>query len=295
MSKINDRSTNEQNFTDELRSLIVRKLLHLKKEQERSLISVNQKIFIQLRENMLENIRTQRIERAFTTVPIQAYGEMTNNATSITKEWPKIAWENIKHILDDILTQPNDSSEINTIINDLIWPTSQHPFTLNYINPEQFKKNVFMETSRYGKISDAAKKDFDCQLGIASASASTGIINEAKHIREEISIAIDEYLLTKNQSNNVNNPTNDTSDCLPTPPKNKDDWFLAIRDAASTFKKKHGRCPNEAEIWKQLRTDPPEAYGIEPGNHHGENAIIMDGRSLGKRTFNGRWKRYTTM
>lgn len=293
MSKNNDRSTSKKKLSEEVQSLIVRKLRHLRKEQERSLISAKQKIYIKLREDVLESIRTQRVERAFTTVPIQTYGEITNNATAITKEWPNIAWENIKPILDSIHTQPSDSLAINTIINEFTWSTSQEPYTLNYIKSEQFKENMFMEARRYGEISDAIKTDFDNRLSIASALAHTGIINVARHAREEISISIDEYLLTKSQSNDVNNPTNDISDCLPTPPKNKDDWFLAIRDAALIFKKEHGRCPNEAEIWQQLRTAPPEAYGIEPGDHHGEKTIFMDGRPLGKRAFDGRWKRYT--
>jgi hypothetical protein len=91
MSKKNDSGKSDQKLPEEVRSLIVRKLRHLRKEQELLLISAKQATYTKLREEVLENVCAQRLGRAFTSVPIEAYCEIANHAATSTKEWPGIA------------------------------------------------------------------------------------------------------------------------------------------------------------------------------------------------------------
>jgi len=81
--------------------------------------------------------------------------------------------------------------------------------------------------------------------------------------------------------------------CITNPPSNTNDWFLAIRDMSIDFHKQNGRCPNETEAWSQLYQSPPASYGITAGKDKGEESVFMNGGSLGRRAFLGRWRRYT--
>lgn len=284
----------------ELKNLITRKLHFQKREQEKQWVSTAQAAYARLHEGIFANVQAQKLSRGLTSTALGIYSEITTSATIMTNEWPSIVWKIISSILEKTGIALRDGQELNAIVDEFAWATGQIPFTLHYIDPDRFSAIVYRGISKYGDVQEDITTHFNKQLKLASSTAQCGINNTAREAREEISIAIDEYLLTKNQEtqpggNDTSNTAKNNPDCLPSPPKNVDDWFLAISDATSIFHKEHGRCPNEAEAWIQLRTAPPTAYGIESGAHHGEPAVFMDGRPLGKRTFSGRWRRYTTI
>lgn len=82
-------------------------------------------------------------------------------------------------------------------------------------------------------------------------------------------------------------------DCIPSPPRIMDDWYLAIRDTVRGFLEKEGRCPNRAEVWAYLWNGSLAGYGISTGKDRGEPAVFMAEKSLGFRAFSARWDRYT--
>lgn len=72
-------------------------------------------------------------------------------------------------------------------------------------------------------------------------------------------------------------------------PKNKDDWFYAIRDCVREFEKETGRTPNETQLWIRLKTAPPNTYGIST---NGKGELLIAGESpLDREAFKKRYGR----
>lgn len=307
-SKKSGSGKNSPTLPEEVQYLIARKLRHRQREQEKSLISANQATYSNLHDEVVANIRSRALGAAFISVPLAAYHEVVVNAMALTKEWPGIVWETIASTLEKAQVLVRDGSVLNKIVDEFSWAIGQHPFTLSIIDPERFKGIVHMEAGRYGIIQQDVLVEFDRQLSLAATAAQCGIITNANHAREDVGIAVDDYMLGQREvvqtgedlpaPANVPLPPNKTdgasADCVPNPPTKVDDWFLAIRDMALEFYKENRRCPNEAEAWARLRKNPPPTYGITSDKHHGEHAVFMHGQALGKRSFYTRWRRYTS-
>ena len=294
-----DASKNSNQIPEEVKELIIRKLRIRQREQKNLMISSVQAAYSKLQKGTQEDIRRRQTGKALNSTPLKVYREIGGISLDATKKWPEKVWEITESLLETAQVVLFDGHELETIIDEFAWGMGNDPFTLGYINPGRFKEIVIREAGRYGITDASSFESFNRQLDLAAAAAQCGIINAARFAREKVSITIVEYLYLKNRDNRLGSfyeviTMEVDSDCLPSPPKNIDEWFLVIRDAVSKFYKKHKRCPNEVEAWMQLRIDPPEAYGIRPGKHCGEPAIFMDEQALGKRTFMGRWKRYTT-
>jgi hypothetical protein len=299
MSKKRGGGKNSPALPGEVQRLIARKLQQQQREQEILLVSANQAAYSKLHEEVKANIHARRLGRAFITAPLAVYREVVANATAATKEWPGVVWGTIAPLLERAPVTLPDGVALNKLVDEYAWAVNQHPFTLSVIDPERFKGLVRREAGRYGVNQPEDLASFDRQLEHAATAAQCGIVNTANQAREKIGIAIDEYLLAQRQIPRKVPPTlklkagGAHADCLPNPPKKVDDWFLAIKDMTLAFHRKHRRCPNEAEAWAMLRTNPPDTYGITSGKHHGEQAVLMHGRALGKRSFSDRWRRYT--
>jgi hypothetical protein len=301
MSKKIGGGKNSPTLPDEVQHLITRKLRQRQREQEKLLISAKQIAYSKLHVEVVANNRTGR---AFTSVPLAVYREIVTNATATTKEWPGIVWETISSTLEKAQVLLRDGLVLNKIVDEFAWAIGQPPFTLSYIDPERFKGTVRREAGRYGMNQQDVLAEFDRQLGLPASMAHCEILEAARQAREDIGIAIDEYLLTQqrqvSQARQAKAGTDlpakvsdARSDCLPNMPQKVDDWFLAIKDMTLAFYGENQRCPNEVEAWARLRTNPPDTYGIVSGEHHGEQAVLMHGQALGKRSFNDRWRRYT--
>lgn len=207
MSKKGNGDKVAQMLPEDVQNLIKSKLRHLQREQGQLWTSAKLAAYSKLRQEISANVSARRIGRAFTSIPIEAYKVITAYAVSVTKEWPGIAWENIKPILDSAPSLPNEPHAINAIIDEFTWPISQEPFTLNYIDPDRFKGVVHRESRRYGGIEKDFIPSFNEQLSRTAVSARVGIVNEARNTREGIRIAIGEYLL-KQRKNELHPPTN---------------------------------------------------------------------------------------
>lgn len=78
-------------------------------------------------------------------------------------------------------------------------------------------------------------------------------------------------------------------------PSKVDAWFRVIDDMTRNFHTKHKAIPNETKAWISLWTEPPAGYAITTGKDKGEDCLMMPGvRPLGKRSFDERWKKYTS-
>ena len=73
-------------------------------------------------------------------------------------------------------------------------------------------------------------------------------------------------------------------------PKNKDDWFEAIRDCAKEFEMEFQRTPSPTELWTRLIENPPVVYGIKWDLK--KKALGMGGKKLDRDAFGKRHKRY---
>jgi len=197
MSKKNGRDNKRPTLPDEVRSLITRKLRYQRHEQEKLLASTNQAAYSKLHEEVLANIRIQNIGKAFTSVPLSMYKNIVASATAMTKEWPGIVWKTIASILSTAQVVPRDRLALNKIVDEFAWVIDQNPFTLSYIDPEQFMGVVRREAGRFGFIHQDDLASFNRQLELKAAAAQCGILNSARQAREGIGIAIDEYVLAQ--------------------------------------------------------------------------------------------------
>jgi len=94
-----------------------------------------------------------------------------------------------------------DRKELKEIVDEFAWDMGTKPFTLNYINPEPLKGIVIREANAQGFTKESNFNSFNSQLRLAAAAAECGIINTARLARKEISIAIEEYLISKRPGN----------------------------------------------------------------------------------------------
>jgi hypothetical protein len=91
----------------------------------------------------------------------------------------------------------------------------------------------------------------------------------------------------------VNSKDFDYSGLLNEPAK-KDDWFRVIDDMTRDFHHQQKRIPNETQAWAKLWKSPPVGYEITTSKDRGDDCLKMPGsKSLNKRAFNERWKKYT--
>lgn len=290
----------------EVLRLITRKLRHGQREQEKLLISANQTTYSKMHDEVVANIRARALGAAFISVPLAAYHDVVANAMVLTKEWPGIVWAIIASTLEKTKVLVGDGSVLHKIVDEFSWAAGQRPFTLSNIDPERFKGMVQRMAGGLGIIQPGILAEFDRQLRHAAGAAQCGITNAANYAREDVGIAIEDYLLAQQVMQpgedlpapaNVLPPSSKTGgpspNCVLNPPKKVDDWFLAIRDMVLEFYKENRRCPNEAEAWARLRNNPPLTYGITSDKHNGEHAVFMHGQALGKRAFRDRWRRYT--
>ena len=136
-----DSDKNDLELPEEVLNLIVRKLRHLKIEQEQRLNETKLAGYKKVNEGILENL-PNGIGRGFCSLPIAAYREIASEVIIITKDWPGLIWEKIKPILDVNSILPSYISKINDIINEFSWASTQQPFTLGYIEPKAYKESV---------------------------------------------------------------------------------------------------------------------------------------------------------
>ena len=78
-------------------------------------------------------------------------------------------------------------------------------------------------------------------------------------------------------------------------PQKKDDWFEVINEMVNKFYAKHGAIPTAAQAWSFLCTQPQTGCVITIGKDKGgEVCLMMTGwKSLGKKAFQERWRKYT--
>jgi len=190
-----------------VKKLIIRKLRHKKREQERLWLSVTRKAYTKMNENILANISCGKVGRAFISVPLDAYREITGSAITVTKEWPGIVWEIIASLLDKAHVVPSDSQEVHAIIDEFAWAAGQNPFTIDYIDPERLSEIVNREARRYGVDISDIKDSFNRQLTLAATTAKCEMLNTARQAREGIGIAIEEFLLAQSHGEQATKAT----------------------------------------------------------------------------------------
>ena len=181
----------------EVQRLLARKLHHRQREHQKLLISANQTAYSKLHDEVMANISTGALGAAFISVPLAGYADVVANAMAVTKEWPGIVWETIASTLEKLHVLVRDGLVLNKIVDEFSWATGKRPFTLNNIDPERFKKMVRRVARGHGVIQPGILAEFDRQLTHAAGAAQCGIINTANYARENVGIAIDDYLLAQ--------------------------------------------------------------------------------------------------
>lgn len=75
------------------------------------------------------------------------------------------------------------------------------------------------------------------------------------------------------------------------PQRFKDDWTPAIVDAISAFERAHRYTANEAQLWQQLRNNPPDGYHIHWDDERAKRLCMPDNPPLDRAKFSERFRR----
>jgi hypothetical protein len=180
---------------EELRNLISRKLELRRREQLQVYMAANQFARLKMRNDMMTEMGAKRLGEALISIPLSAFREKVDRATAITRSWPGIVWECITSVLNKAKLTSCEADELHGIVDELAWAKEQRPFTYAYIAPDKLMDSFYRDVSRYGIQPGEAKTEMNRQLKLTAAVAEAGILNTARWAREEISIAIEEYVI----------------------------------------------------------------------------------------------------
>lgn len=198
MAETNCSEKSDRTLSQEVRELIVRKLRLRQREQVQLQAEVYRQIYSKLEKEFLFFLGTSGLATAFTSVPLAAYKEIIATNAAITRGWPSIVWESIISILDNAQLALRNGDELHAIVDEFAWSEEQQPFTLSLAEPSAFKELFVRTVKRYG-VHDAQLRryscEFDRQLTSAATLARCGILNTARQAREEVGVAIDEYVI----------------------------------------------------------------------------------------------------
>lgn len=200
-SRKRGKPKNSPDLPGDVRSLIDRKLRHLRREQDKQMAVQIQVVWKKLSENILKDISARRLGRALNSTPLVAYRGIVAEASKVTEEWPALVWITTLAVLDKANHPPCDSKELNSIIDEHAWVIGQEPFTLHRISPDAFRTNIDIYAQRLGM---RIPESFDRGLALAAGGSQCAILNLARQARAGVGIAIDEYLVAQNHTLSIN-------------------------------------------------------------------------------------------
>lgn len=248
MNNSKDRPT----LSEDLRSLIIRKLRHQRRELQRRLAGATREAYSTLGDEISTHVRAREPGQALVSAPLAAYKEIVATATAATRDWPVIVWETTASLLEKGQAAPGDGQELNTIVDEFTWSAEQEPFTLEYIESERFRESVYRMAERYGRARDDRITEIDRQLDLAAAAARAGIVKTASQAREGIGIRIEEYLLAQGQRGPTATPAETSEYHQPSTARREvrkqgtqamyKEWHRAYR----VLKREH---PNMSDVW----------------------------------------------
>lgn len=222
---------------EQLRNLISRKL-HVRRREQLQLYAESKKFaYAQLSREVMAEISARRFGRALISIPLATYGEIVDTARAITRSWPGTVWECITSLLNKAKVTSCNADELNAIVDEFAWGKEQQPFTYVYVAADKFMDYFSREVGHYGIQLGEYKTELNRQLKLTAATAEAGILNTARWVREEISIAIDEYVMSQqaNNSNLVAPPIGDNHSA-PCPAVNTDTPASAGIDQCEIFR-----------------------------------------------------------
>lgn len=188
------------NLQEAVIRLIERKLRYQSDELGKLWTDTVQCAYKRLSREISASVTPYGVGPALISASLKVYDEFAAYATKTTYEWPETLWKTIIGTLEAKNVAILDSSTLQAMVDKHCWGFNDEPFTLTYVNAERFMGVVHSYASRYGNARDKLD-EFDRQLRFAASAVRCGTINRARHAREKLQIAIDEYVLTQRSKN----------------------------------------------------------------------------------------------
>ena len=271
----NNRVTLDDRLTlpDDLKSLIVRKLRHQRREHDARQRSAIQSAYTKLRAELSTNLKAGQTGRMYESSPLAAYSEIVASAVASTKEWPIEVWQTVSSILIKRPDVQVDRQELNALVDEWSWNRTQPPFPLGRIESERFQEVIGRELGKYG-MSQEMTASFNRSLSLAADSAECNIRNTARHAREAVSIAIDEYLLEHSEQPSPRTSSRDghnSCDADPAQPRN-------TRYTPSTVRREAGKLDTQDmyDRWKKEYRSLKKSHPGQSGVWYSKKIAKMD-------------------
>ena len=283
-----------------LRDLLERKIKSRRRELDQFLVSRQAEIFDKLTERIQEYLPDSSQRPGRFTIFRVTYREMVALAVEISQRWPRMVWQSILETAESTALAPENVGDLQQLLEQFTWKEASDAFTLELIEPGRVQSAMDRILRGYGLPECMVEAHFEHRRNLEVAGAKVSVQEAARGGKEHASLAIESFRFSDSNridpsSKESQPPTgaNSDYDCIPNPPKRRDEWYYAIRDAAREFYEQSGERPTAEKLWIQLRNSPPSNYGITSGKDRGEEpAILMDELTLSKRAFKQRWARY---
>jgi len=237
------------------------------------------------------------------------FGRIVDIAVEATEEWPESVARVISETIESTNAQPENYTPLKHFLDEYTWRNAEDAFILKLLDAAWLERYLDRLLEHFGLAKCDSEPSFSRIKEMDSVTSGISILNAARDAKEPAEIMLQECYLRHSpkgpksatrSGTGKSDPVATTegrslvpSDCLTSPPKKKNDWYLAIHDVVAEFIIQYNRCPKPEEIWSQLRRGHPESFGIQAKSDRGEEAVFMDDKPLGKRAFRERWKRYT--
>jgi hypothetical protein len=216
MAKTSGNEKTDGIVPEEVRILIGRKVaLQWRKQVERYSMAMRL-AYSKLTKEIVPVIGTSKPIQAYTSIPRAAFEEIAAAAVTILRNWPGIAWECIRSVLEKSQMKLWSSDELGNIFNECAWGEDQKRFIHCAAELKSFKETYGHILHGYGLQRQTLDRDsgFKRELDLTAARARADIHNIGRIASEEIAITIDEYVIAQKarQAGVVKATTGDSSE-----------------------------------------------------------------------------------
>lgn len=240
-----------RSLRSDVEQLIERKLRHLRHEEENRLTSTRREAYSTLNLHVRDGLNARKSSDAIRVRMLAAYRTWAAQVIEVTEAWPAAVWDAIASILDQVSVDSREQEAIAGLLDAHIWRLDETPWTIAWVDADQFADVVNRVLGQYGFGVDLIAENFQARLSQEAACAHAGIANRGRAALAATHIRLEEYLLIyydqcRESVGNSNTETSGANDLAIDHAEEMQAYERATADQAST-REFHKRSRNESE------------------------------------------------
>lgn len=177
---------------------IKRKLSYILQQEKMKWMRRNQRLLQDMQEQVVAGIHAEKIFNSHEDPALHYYDELCKGARDITQNWPSMAWQSMRPILDKTVINPTNLGDILDLIDTFSWRVrSREPFPLSYIDKEEFMATVMNLAKSYKMPNPLDDSRFMILLNQKSTAAQNELRVLARTSRVGIGLVVEEYFIER--------------------------------------------------------------------------------------------------